>query len=83
MALFFISYDLRKSRNYQSLYDELSRFKAVRVLESCWCFKRENTSAKNLRDYFKKFIDKDDGLIVSEITDWASFNTNGTPKDLK
>lgn len=83
MALFFLSYDLRKSRNYQPLYDELKKFDAVRILESQWCFKRINTSAKGLRDHFSQFIDSDDGLCVSEVNGWATRKTDGTPNDLK
>lgn len=83
MALYFLTYDLRKARDYKSLYDELSDFNAVRILESTWCFNRINTSAGGLRDYFKKYIDKDDGLVVSEVSDWGSYNTDGTPNELK
>ena len=83
MALYFLSYDLRGERDYQTLYDELEKFHAVRILESDWCFKRINTDAKGLRDYFKRFIDEDDGLCVSEVTDWASYNAQGTPNNLK
>lgn len=82
MALYFLDYDLRKTRNYQPLYDELANFMAVRVLESSWCFNRFNTSATGLRDYFKQFIDSDDGLSVVEVTGWATRNALGTPKDL-
>ena len=82
MALYFISYDLRKQRNYQQLYDKLGEFKAVRILESTWCFNRKDTTPAGLRDFFKKFIDQDDGIIVSEVEKWASFKTKGTPKDL-
>ena len=82
MALFFLDYDLRKSRNYQPLYDELARFNAVRVLESSWCFNRVNTTCSNLRDHFKQFIDADDGLSIVEVTDWATYKAIGTPKDL-
>lgn len=82
MALFFLTYDLRKSRDYQSLYNELNNFNAVRILESTWCFNRINTDAAKLRDYFKNHIDSDDGLAVSEVSGWATFNTDGTPKDL-
>ena len=82
MALYFLTYDLRARRDYQKLYDELSRFRAVQVLESTWCFKRANTSTKGLRDHFKQFIDSDDGLLVDESSSWASFKTKGTPKDL-
>lgn len=83
MALYFITYDLRKAKNYQELYGELTKFNAVRILESTWCFNRINTSAKNLRAHFQQYIDNDDGLIISDVTDWASYNTKGTPNDLK
>jgi hypothetical protein len=83
MALYFMTYDLRKKKDYKKLYDELAKFKAVRILESTWCFYRLNTSASNLRDYFKNFIDNDDGLLISESNSWASYNTASTPKDLK
>lgn len=82
MALFFLDYDLRKARDYKSLYDELAKFNAVRVLESSWCFKRFNTDCANLRDHFKQFIDSDDGLSIVEANNWATYNASGTPNDL-
>ncbi|QXB02777.1 hypothetical protein [Aeromonas sp. FDAARGOS 1416] len=82
MALFFLNYDLRKQRNYQPLYDELAKYNAVRILESMWCFKRINTNSEKLRDYFKQFIDADDGICVSEVNEWATFNTLGHPNQL-
>lgn len=72
MALYFLSYDLRKQRNYQPLYDELERFKAERSLESVWVFRRMNTTAVDLRNHFQTFIDSDDGLLVIEADQWAS-----------
>lgn len=83
MPLFFITYDLRKQRDYQKLYDELESFNAVRVLESTWCFNRINTNVSGLRDYFKSFIDADDGIVVSEVTGWSTFNAEKTPNDLQ
>lgn len=80
--LFFLEYDLRKARNYQRLYDELNRFQAVRILESLWCFHRSQTTVTGLRDHFAQFIDQDDGLIVSEVTNWATRGVLRTPKDL-
>lgn len=82
MALYFLDYDLRKARDYQALYNELANFKAVRVLESSWCFNRFNTNATGLRDHFKQFIDADDGLSVVEVTDWATYKALGTPTNL-
>lgn len=81
MALFFLSYDLRKGRDYQKMYDELAKYKAVRVLESLWCFNSAST-ASALRDHFKGFIDSDDGLAVIKASDWATFNAKGSPNNL-
>ncbi len=82
MALYFLSYDLRNNRNYERLYSELREFRAVKVLESTWCFKRVNTSSSKLRDYFKSYVDSDDGLLISESSDWATYNALKTPLDL-
>jgi len=74
---YMISYDLRKpGRNYETLYAELKRFKAQRILESQWVFKRINTNSVGLRDHFKGFIDNNDRLLIVEIngTGWASWN---------
>ena len=72
-----ISYDLRNpGRNYQSLYNELENFNAKRILESQWVFRRNKTNAKGLRDYFKKFVDSNDRILITSIEDanWASSN---------
>jgi hypothetical protein len=88
MALFFLSYDLRNKRDYQPLYDELEKFNAVRVLESCWCFKSIKANAISLRDHFKNFVDGDDGLLISQVAEadgtyqWASCNLDGSPNKL-
>lgn len=83
MAIYFIEYDLRRKRDYKALTEELARFGAVRVLESLWCFQRVNASATGLRDHFRNFMDADDGIIVSEVGEWASYNTNGNPNQLR
>ena len=81
MALYSLSYDLRKSKDYKSLYTELEKFNSVKILESLYTFKRNNTNAEALRNYFSKIIDEDDGLIVMEITDWATINTEASPQE--
>lgn len=80
MALYFLSYDLRKQRNYQPLYDELKNFNAVQVLESVYSFARVGTTAALLRDHFANFIDNDDGLIVIKASAWASQKLTNTPQ---
>jgi hypothetical protein len=82
MTLYFLDYDLRKQRDYQKLYDELSRIGAVRILQSLWCFKATNTNPAAIRDHFKQFIDSDDAICVSEVVNWATWNTLGNPNQL-
>ncbi|MDL2141766.1 hypothetical protein QQY79_04485 [Flavobacterium tructae] len=73
-VLYFLSYDLIKTKDYQKIYDELAKFKAKRVLESVWCFKYEESKSGELRDYFAKFIDADDRLLVIQSNGWGSRN---------
>lgn len=76
---FILEYDLRKQRDYSLITEELKKFDSVRILESLWCFNRV-TTCENLRNHFSQFIGKDDGIIVSEVTNWASINVLATPK---
>jgi hypothetical protein len=66
MALYLISYDLRKARNYQPVYDQLAKWGAVRVLESLWltCVA---LAANQVRDVLGALVDADDGVIVIEL----------------
>jgi hypothetical protein len=82
MIKYFISYDLRNTRDYKKLYDELAKFKAIQVLESLYCFKYQDDKTEELRDHFKKLIDKDDGLIVIKSTFWAGVVLDNSPNDL-
>lgn len=65
MSLFVITYDLRKQRTYQKLYDELFNLKAFCVLESVFLIELEST-ALEVKEHFKSYIDDDDGLLVVE-----------------
>jgi hypothetical protein len=82
MALYFVDYDLRKQRDYQKLYDALNALVATRVLESLWAFNHGNTSCMLVRDYLKQFIDADDGLVVSQVTDWATYTPLEVPPNV-
>lgn len=79
--LYYVSYDLIKRKDYQTLWDELKRLGAVRVLESVWAFKRAETAEK-LRDHLAQFIDADDRLLVIEGPMWASRNLMSDPNKL-
>ena len=82
MALYFVEYELRNERDYPKLTEELESFNAKRVLNSYWCFNRINTTAENLCNHFKKFIDSDDALMVTEVKDWASIGVLHNPNKL-
>jgi hypothetical protein len=74
MALFVISYDLRKARNYQPVYDKLAEWGAVRLLESFWLASL-NGGAGQVRDELAALVDDDDGLAVIELqagSNWAT-----------
>jgi hypothetical protein len=82
MALFVISYDLRKQRNYQPLYDCLNKWGAARLLESLWLAELAGPAAP-VRDILTSLIDADDGVAVIELKapfNWATMRTqqNGT-----
>ena len=80
--LFGVSYDLRKpGQDYSSLTTALKNLGAKKILQSHWVL-RSVRSAEDLREHLKAFIDSNDRLFVDQISDWASFNTLATPKDL-
>ena len=82
MYTFFLSYDLRNDRDYKSFYDELSSYKAVKMLDSCWFLNKRNTDASSLRDHFRQFLDSDDRLLVSRADGWAAYNAADSPNDI-
>ena len=80
MKVFFVDYDLRGDRNYQTLFDELNRLNGIRVLESLWSLKlNDNTDSESLRDHLSQFMDNDDGLIVSEVHAYAGRHVDNKP----
>ena len=81
--LYFVDCDLRNQRDYSKLYEALQSLGAIQVLESTYCFEYDNTSAAAIRDHLKQFIDADDGLAVTQVSDWATWNTNGNPNQLR
>lgn len=68
-TVYFLSYDLIKNKDYKTLYAELEKYGAKRVLESVWYFEYLENSVKNLLSHFMQFIDNDDKLLVIESKD--------------
>jgi len=83
MSLYLLSYDLHHERNYKPLHGELQRMGATRLLESVWSLEVADTSAQELLDHFKAFIDQDDSLLVSQTSEWATHQTDAIPSPIQ
>ncbi len=78
MPVFSITFDLIKRRGYRTLWVELERLKAQRLLLSHrGVHMVTGTTANASRDHFRSYIDNDDALLIVQIdgTEWASWNT--------
>lgn len=78
MPVFSITFDLIKRRDYRTLWVELERLKARRLLLSHWgVHMATGTTANALRDHLRSYIDNDDALLIIQIdgTEWANWNS--------
>lgn len=67
MKLYQIAYDLRKQRNYQSLYDRIKAYGTwCHALESTWIIATQQSAAQ-VRDNLRSAMDADDGLLVTRL----------------
>ena len=66
MALFAISYDLHWRRDYVPLWNALSSWGAVKVLESLWLL-NINSNVAEIRDALLGLVDHDDSILVIEL----------------
>ena len=65
MALYVVSYDLRKRKDYPKLWDEMGRLGGFKPLESVYLLDLSDTDPQGLKDHLRTFIDDDDRLIVT------------------
>lgn len=65
LALFVLTYDLVKNKDYDKLITELERLEAAKIALSVWFLEVENTAGE-VRDHLMGFIDDDDKLVVIE-----------------
>lgn len=79
MPKYQLDYDLRKpGRNYEALYKRLAEWRAIRVLKSTWVLESTSTAAA-IRDDLTKYMDQNDGLLVTGLTGEAAWrNLEGT-----
>ncbi len=73
MALYQISYDLRKQRNYEALFERIKAY-------GSWCHALESSSvistsqsAVQIRDNLLQAMDGDDGLLVARLSGEAAW----------
>jgi hypothetical protein len=77
MKVYQISYDLRKKRDYTSLYKRVRSYKTFcHVLESSWIIATDQT-ATQVRDFLAQAMDTDDGLLVSRLHGEAAWKNLG------
>jgi len=75
MALYLISYDLThhaSMNQYEELIGELKRLGAQKVQLSEWMWRSENTPVE-IRDHLLRFIHADDRLLITAVSNWASW----------
>lgn len=66
--LYLVTYDLRKSgQNYDGLIDAIKSYSCVHPMQSVW-FIKTSASAKSINDKLKPYIDSNDSLFITEIT---------------
>lgn len=63
MALFAVSYQLNKSKDYQPVWDALESLGGHKVMRSFWFLDRP-TTAVALRDHLLGVLDEDDAVCV-------------------
>lgn len=64
MQCYIISYDLRKNRNYDALYEAIKSYhKWVHIVESTWAVMTIR-NAVQIRDHLIKTVDGDDRVFV-------------------
>lgn len=82
MKAYLIGYDLNKSgQDYTTLIEEIKKYKTWwHHLDSTWIVITES-SATNIRNHLKDFIDQNDELLVVKLSSeaaWTGFNNKGS-----
>jgi hypothetical protein len=82
MTVYAVSYDLKKpGRDYQTLWNRLGEWKAVRALDSFWLIDAKPNSATVIRDDLKSYIDGNDALLVAALASEAAWHNLKTGSD--
>jgi len=77
MKVYQISYDLRKQRNYDALYERIKNLGGwCHALESSWVVASQYSAAQ-IHDDLKKALHHDDGLLVTHLQGEAAWSGLG------
>jgi hypothetical protein len=77
MKVYQISYDLRKKRDYTSLYKRVLSYKTFyHALESSWIIVTDQTATQIL-DFLAQATDTDDRLLVARLQGEAAWRDLG------
>jgi hypothetical protein len=80
MRLYQITYDLRKQRDYPSLYQRIKGYGTwCQALESTWIIVTDQTTVQ-VRDNLRDAMDRDDGLLVTRLHGEAAWK--GLPTEV-
>jgi CRISPR/Cas system-associated endoribonuclease Cas2 len=73
MAVYLISYDIAEKDNfeYEGLWAELERIKAVRILYSEWVLAHSSTSCTEIYNVIAKKVQGKDKLLVVQLAESA------------
>lgn len=81
MKVYQISYDLRKQRNYDALYERIKSYGTwCHALESTWLIATHQQAAQ-IRDYLSEAMDSDDGILVVRLQGAAAWAGLGDRKN--
>jgi hypothetical protein len=69
MANFVVGYQLNKQKDYPELWDELKRLDGHKAMNSFWLVDVNVPDANRLMRHLTTYVDQDDMLFVSEITE--------------
>lgn len=68
MKKYLVTYDLNRSgQNYYDLIEAIKTYPCIRVMQSAW-FIKSSFDAKTISFDLQNYMDKNDHIIVSEIT---------------
>ncbi|MFQ1700871.1 hypothetical protein ACJ5NV_09770 [Loktanella agnita] len=72
MAIFSVTYDLIKNKDYAALIGALEDLDTVKVQLSQWLLSADNTTME-VKDHLAQYVDDDDKLMVIEFSKRPQF----------